>query len=445
MPYTFPTLVQAQADLSVRLYDPTFTHWTQAELLVYLREALRTWNAWTAHWRARDTFSLVMLQAFYDLPSVIPALRAQTITNWDVITDLQYALLEPPAPGGTWTGTDQFTLAQLTDALQRRRDMFLQQTGAILTNTVTNYPAPAASGRLDLDEAVLTTRRAAWRVTATQLLQPLVRTDEWAGTHFAPAWPQSTAAPMAYSTSVVPPITLQLIPPAQADGTLDLVSVNKGADVDSLINASLGIPDDWVWVVKFGTLADLLQQDGLALDPTRAQYCTQRWEQGIEMAKNASVVLAARLNNVTVRINSLNDADRYSPLWQLLGGPPRELLIAGHNLLASVPPWGGAGGPITVTLDVVRNAPVPSNAGDVIEIGQDVYDAVLDYTQHLALFKEGPGQLELAQALLDRASSVAGIDLQLQQAAQPSRKPLLQQTKQDERSTPRELPPVAAG
>ncbi len=441
MPYTAPTYAQAKTDLANRLNDQGKVHWLDLELGTYIAEALRWWNSQTSHWREQGTFTLTMLQPFYDLPTVLPTLRAMTLTNWDLVADLQYSLMEPAAAGGTWTGTDQFTLQQLSDAIQRRRDMFLQQTGSVLTRAETNYPSPPASGRIALDEAVLNVRRAAWRVTATQLLLPLTRTDEWAGTHFAPAWPQSTDAPQNYSVSVVPPLTMQIIAPPQGDGTLDLVSINKGATVNPSVSAALGVPDDWAWVVKWGALADLLQGDGLALDPGRANYCTQRWQQGIDMAKNAPVVLAGRINGVTVRINSLSDADSYSPVWQLLAGVPRELLMAGQNLIGSIPMAGG-GGPYTVALDVVQNAPIPVNAGDILQIGQDVYDALLDYANHLALFKQGAGQVEQAIALLERASAAAGVDVGIQQASQPSRAPLLTQQQQDEHAQPRELPPV---
>jgi hypothetical protein len=441
MPYTLPTLAQAQAALASRLLDPGFVHWTAAELTVYLREALRTWQAWTAHWRDQGSFELAMLTPFFDLPTVLPTLRAYTVTTWEIVTDLQYALLEPAAPGGTWTGTDQFTLAQLAAAIQRRRDQFLQSTGAVLTRSLTPYAAPPASGRLDLDEAVLTVRRAAWRPDATQLLAPLLRNDEWAGTHFGPTWLQSTQPPFSYAVSVTPPITLQLMPPTALAGTLDLVSVNKGAAIDPLVSSLLGVPDDWAWVVKYGALADVLSQDGLAFDPGRASYCEQRWQQGMQQAKTASVVLAARINGVTCRMDALSNADSYSPLWQLLAGPPDTLLTAGHNLLASWPMAGG-GGPYTATLDVVRNAPLPVSGASVLQIGQDVYDVILDYAQHLALFKEGVDQLQQSVPLLERMVDAAGITLRLQQATQPSRTPLLSQTRHDEHAKPRDVDSV---
>lgn len=440
MPFTLPTLAQAQTALAARLNDPGMIHWVAGELTVYIREALRWWNAATAHWRDQDDFNTAALTSFYDLGTVIAPLRARTVTNWDLVTDLQYALLEPPAAGGTWTGTDQFNLTVLSTAIQRRRDQFLRDTGAILTNTITPYSPPPASGRIDLDEAVLVVRRAAWEPVASgSTLQPLMRTDEWAGTHFAPAWPQSTDLPFAYSSSVVPPITLQLIPPPGADGDLDLVSINKGAVVDPLANLTLGIPNDFAWVVKFGALADLLQGDGLALDPARAAYCEARWQEGIELCKRAPVILAARIDGVTCRVGSLADADSYTSTWQIIPGEPSELLLAGQNLLATTP---RADGVYNIALDVVRNAPVPTIAADILQVGQDFYDSILDYSQHLALFKEGPSQVETATGLIQRAAQSAGVELKIQQASQPSRRPLLRQDQQSAQAAPRELPPV---
>lgn len=296
MPYTQPTFAEAKSALASRLNDPDQVHWINEELGLYIIEAARTWNAWTAHWRDRASFTTVQNEAFYDLPTEIPTLRAQTVTNWDVIRSIQYKLMEAPTPSG-WTGTDQFTLDQLINAVQRRRDQFLQETGAVLTRTEATYTKPPRNGRIALDESVLTVRRAAWRPTATQFLRPLIRTDEWGASHYAPAWPASTRPPGSYSVSVTPPLYLQLIPSGnQLTGTLDLLSVSRGTSIqDPLTEVPLGVPNDFAWVVEYGALADLLGGDGLALDPQRAKYCQSRWDQGIEMAKKAPVVLDAGL------------------------------------------------------------------------------------------------------------------------------------------------------
>lgn len=294
MPYTAPTFAEAKAALASRLNDPQKVHWTDEELGVYLVEAERTWNAWTAHWRDRVAFTTTQNEAFYDLPTVLPTLRAQTVTNWDLIRSMQYKLIEPVSPT-TWAGSAQFTLEQLINAIQRRRDLFLQETGAVLTRTQTAYAFTPQTGRIDLDESVLTVRRAAWRPTATQFLRPLMRSDDWAAVHYTPAWPSSTRPPNSYAVSTTPPLKMQLIPPGgQAAGTLDLLSVSRGTSIqDPFTEVSLGVPDDFAWVVEYGALADVLNGDGLALDPQRAAYCETRWEQGIAMAKKAPVVLNA--------------------------------------------------------------------------------------------------------------------------------------------------------
>jgi hypothetical protein len=440
VPYTQPTLADAKIALASRLNDQSQVRWTNAQLAVLLTEAIRTWSAWTQHWRDQGSFTVDQPAPdpvpFYDLPTELPALRGQTVTNWDLVTDLQYALLEPVAPGGTWTGSDQFDLDQLSTAIQRRRDQFLRETGAVVTRTVTAMTSPA-SGRLSLDESVLIVRRAAWRPTASQFLLPLRRTDEWAGNHFMPAWPSSTLAPFAYSTTVTPPITLQMIPPGAGTGSLDLVSINAGAVVDPLVAAPLGVPDDWAWVIKYGALADLLQGDGLALDPGRAAYCEARWQQGLDQCSRASVVLAARLDDTPITVNALTDADQYWPTWQLVANPIEQLLLSGQTLLACAPP------PATnlpvVTLDLVVNAPIPANDGAIIQISQDVYDSILDIAQHTALMQEGTGQTELALALLQRAQRAAGVEVTMQQASQPSRRPILNETTQDENVLARQL------
>lgn len=446
MPFTAPTLAQAQDDLADRLFDPTFVHWGADELTRYLQEALRWWNAATAYWRDTASFTTIANQAFYDLATVLSTLRARTLTNWNLVTDLQFALLEPPAAGGAWTGTNQFDLTVLSTAIQRRRDQFLRDTGCVLTAAVHPYSPPPVTGRILLNEPILIVRRAAWAPDATGTIQPLMRDDEFAANAFAVGWPQSTEAPFAYSVSVTPPLTLQLIPPTSSNGDLHLLSINKGVAVNAGSNVGLGLPDDFVWAVKFGVLADLLKEDGLAHDPQRAQYCEGRYQEGVELCKRAGVVLAARIDGTTIRIGSVSDADSYEPLWQLTPGVPRELLLMSQNLLATNPRADAASPPYSIQLDVVRNAPVPvSVTNDVLQIGGDIYDSILDYAQHLALFKEGPDQLGMAMPLLARAAAAAGVELKTQQAQQPARRPLVRQTLQDREAHPKELPPVPPG
>ena len=64
---------------------------------------------------------------------------------------MEYMLLEPPT-GGTWTGTNQFSIEAIAQAVQGRRDETLQ-VGA--TN-VTEIPLPLTPGtsRVTLPDTV---------------------------------------------------------------------------------------------------------------------------------------------------------------------------------------------------------------------------------------------------------------------------------------------------
>lgn len=433
MPFTQPTLTQALATLSQRLTDPLFVRWTQAELTLYLQEALQTWNCWTATYRGRGTFPLIIAQTFYDLPTELPTLRPSTVTNWQVVTAIEYHLIEPPTPG-TWTGSDQFDLVRITQALERRRDRFLEETGCQVNVSLVDYAANA-TGRFDLDETIQVIRRIDWRNQTTQIKIPLRKTDEFAARAFLPNWNVPATQPRYFSTSATPPLTLQVMPPPLNDGTATLITTNRGAAIDPGTEAALGIPNDWAWVVKWGALSDLWSQEGLSLDPQRAEYAEQRWIEGVTLAKSQATVLTLQINGATRQLASMAAADAYSPTWSLITGVPTRGVTAGMSLFAAWPPPGG-GGTYEATVDVVTTAPIPTVGGSILQVTQPQYDAILDYAQHLAMVKEGPGQLDIATSLLKRAYTTANIDASLQQAAQPARRPLLSQSQGDDFADP---------
>jgi hypothetical protein len=428
--YATTSLQAALVSLANRLADPSMIRWVAPELTLYFQEAIRTWNALTETFRDTGTFSSFSTNPFYDLGVVLSPLRALTVTDQALITQIQYALLEP-ATGSSWAGTSQFALSDLTEALSRRRDQFLLETQAIVTEQVIAASSPPDS-RVLLPENFTLVRRAAWITAPEVLVVPLLQDDEWALNHFNVEWPQSpTRPPQVYSVGVTPPLILQLAPPPVDAGTLDLITVNQGPVLNPSAGPTvLGIPDDWAWVVKFGALADLLSRDGLAPDPVRATYCEQRFRQGITLAKSASIVLAARVNNVPCLIDSIPNADLFSPLWQTVPGQVNQVLTLGHNLVALSPPPGVpiGGGSYSIRLDVVRNAPVPIALTDFIQLGSEVLDVITDYAVHLALFKEGGQQTLDSQPLLDRFFRAAQVAVDQNRAAVPNRLALLTQT-----------------
>ena len=433
-------------DLAARLNDPTFVHWTSLELSRYVVEALRTYNALTQSYKNRESFPSVTGAAFYDLPTVIPLLRAYNVTDAHLVADIEYALMEPPTPT-VWTGTSQFTLADVVSAMQRRRDQFLRETGAVVTREVLAL-TPDVNGRMTVPADIVTIRRAAW-VMADGTVVPLKREDEWAFTNYQRTWqtpvPPSIRWPTGYSVGVTPPLSVQLAPPPSVVGSIELISIVNGLALNPSTPVLLGIPDDWTWVVKFGALADLLSKTGVSADSQRAAYCEARWQQGVKLAAQASVVLQGFINGAVGRLFSVQEADIYRRTWETTPGAPQQVLTMGQNMLAlSPPPDGGtSAGPYTITLDVVANMPVPISNSDCVNEGLDdsLLDAILDYAEHLALFKEGPDQLTASMDLYQRFVRVCGVEDAIEAASIPNKGAIFQQTIQDTRIVPRETPP----
>ena len=401
MAYGYITFAQAKSQLAALLQDPGNVFWTDTELGVYIREALRTWGAFSYYWKERGVFATSAGTAFYDLPTEIPALRAYTVTDGDLVHAIEYHLLEPPSV--PWSGTDQFSLDAVTAALQRRRNQFLVETGCRVDQFTANV-APVQIGRTVLDDDVIDIRRAAW--FDGDLYYRLDREDEWSIAGYNPSWPQDDQTPYAYSVSVAPPLTIQLAPPPINAGMLDLQAVRTQADLDPAIGVSMNMPDDYCWAVKWGALADLLGSDGQARDPQRAMYCEQRWREGINLARIGSSIMQAYINDSPVALVSQGELDEYSPNWQNTGGQPSMAAMGGLNLLtlADVPdaPYG-------VTVDVVRNSVVPADDGDFIQIGREELEAILAYAQHLAAFKMGGAEFEMTMPHYARLVQLAAL------------------------------------
>ena len=435
--YTTITLADAWADMGSRLYDPNHVRWPERELTIYVQQALRTFNALTNHFRAETTFTSTVGEAFYDLPTIIPSLRAQTYTVAEAVEQICWQLMEPPPQGNSWVGTLQFNLDDILQALQQARDTFLLQSGVVVTRSLLSVPTPAGTGLVDLPEDIINLRRLAWK-TNDGFYTILRRDDTWGLTNYGGNWQTaSSSRPVAYSIGTQPPLVLQLAPVTTTAGTIDMLTINRGTTPELLTaNLSLGVPNDWAWVVIFGALAQLLQRDGLAIDPGRADYCQSRYEHGLAMAKAAAVVLAGLVSGSPRPLGSVQDADAYSPTWQNVPAGPKRILQAGQTIVGLWPPPGvpSGGGQYTITLDVVRNAPVPTVGTDVLQIGPELVNDILDYAQHLAIFKEcGPGQVEQSMALLNQFMGICGTTISLSKASRPNDPAAINKKTQDTR------------
>lgn len=397
-PYTGVTYADARTQLAAKLDDPYMTFWTDAELGLYIKEALQTYQAYSATWRQRITAPLTPEEPFYDLNDVATDLCARDTEDRTVLTALTYKLMEAiidwTATPPTWDGTDMFALADLTNAIQARVSLFILETGMVITRTARLVVPPTPIGRVPLPDTTLDVRRAAWvGVADTDIPINLWKDSEFAFNQFQRGWSTTPATPTAMSIVGPPPISLQLMPPPVDAGSLDLLTLDAGALLDPTNTSTLlNIPNDFIWVIQFGALVDLLSRDGQSKDPARAAYCQQRWDEGCSLARIASSVLYAAVNGVQVDVIALMDLDQFSVGWQGVYETPTLLAMAGYTLfaLSPVPPESSV---LALTLDVVQNAPLPAEDDSYLQVSRDAFDVVLNYAQHLAAFKQGAYEL----------------------------------------------------
>lgn len=406
MPYTHTTFGALKTQLAARLQDTAKVFFVDDELGVYLTEALRTFSFFCAYWRNQASFNTVVGEPFYDITLQLPALLGRFVTDRNLINAIQYHFQEPPTTGwgGVWTGTEMFSLQDFVDALQRRRNQFLVETGVLITRTVGSSGVPSG-GRITLADTVIDVRRLARNNTG--VLTNLWRVNEIELTAFANTW--STAAaqdPLYFSILSPPPLTLQLAPAPSAAATIDMLSVSTGTVFTPTVAAAVvGVPDDMTWIVKWGAMASLLMKDGPAFDPARAEYCEKRYQHGVQLARVGVVLTAARINSVPVSIDTLANLDAYRMGWQsAANAAPDILATAGLNYIVLAAPPNAI---VPITLDVIQNAPIPANDAAFVEIGREMLSAILDYAEHLAMFKVAGEEFQSTNSCLEKLFSMA--------------------------------------
>jgi hypothetical protein len=410
--YTYATLQNALDAVAARLYDPTYQFWTATELTYYIIEALRTWNALSQFWRAPMTFPLAQGQWWYDLNAQPGTIIPYGSVQNDLIAITEYHLLEPATTTYplTWTGTKQYALSDILGALDRREDEQLSETICTLTRLTVTAPL---GGPILLPDSTMDVVRIAWLPSGGgYAARPLRQagmfglrafSQGWTTAPSGPPdmWMQNTEPPPSFEVNAVPPVT----------GQYDILATfSDPASWTTALNATIRLPTDWAWVMKWGALYDLFSREYGAKDVPRATYCLARYREGLALLRKTSCVLALFINNVPFAVDAVRNADDFNPLWQAAAqGPPQGAYLAGNMLAIYPQPDTGA---YTVMVDVVENAPVPATTGDYIQVARDDYDTVLDYAQHLAMLKAGGAEflasVQLYQKMQEKAALYNG-------------------------------------
>lgn len=403
--YQTTTFGQLQTELSTRLADPTNHFWSLGELQFYIREALQVWQAFSQFYTNKAQLVTTSGTLFYNITQLIPELTP-SITDRDLIQQIQYHLQEPLSPT-SWVGSEQFTFQGVVQAIQNRRDRFTVETG--LVQTISEIPGPPPpSGLVPLADSIIDVRRVMWKSRPFGFYSILWRMDEFAMTGGNPSWFNIAGLPTDYSTTLNQPLSLQLMPAPIDAGNVHLITVNSGPILNPTSQATvLGVPNDFVWVVKFGALADLFSQPGPGEDPSRAAYCEARWKDGIELARITNFIKFGYQNGMPAFVDALDELDSFTPTWVSgASGVPKNLAVGG-NIAATNPIPDGQ---YSLMFDVIPNMILPAIDDDFVQVGQEFLDIILDYAQHLARFKEGSLELKNSYQLYQNFVKMAAVE-----------------------------------
>jgi hypothetical protein len=384
--FTHTTFASLKDALALRLSDSGNVYWSDDELGEMIKEALQTWGLLTGYWRERGQFTSTEDVAFYELSTMTntdaEVLLPRTQTDSSLVKVMQYHLLEP-ATGISWTGSDQFTLSDMTEALQRRRDQLLLETGCVLTRS-TAFNA-ANEGVVELADTTMDVRRLVWTGGLTGTTWPVYRDDPSRQHNYSLDDLNTPGVPSTFSTLGDAELSLQLVPAPSQPGTLDMLTLRTGASLNPAAGVALGIPNDMAWIIKWGALADVLGKEGPARDLGRSYFCERRWRMGVELARLSPVTLDVSLNGVPVSTDSLSNLDKFMPNWQSTSGTV-DTAVPINNYLVLAPKPSDE---YLVTVTVVRAAILPSLDTDYVQIGREYLNVILDYAEHLASFKMG--------------------------------------------------------
>jgi hypothetical protein len=210
------------------------------------------------------------------------------ITDAYVTNDVIYRVLENgDADANLTLLTSMFTLPEILSSMNRVQQKFLLDTGITLTRTV--LPAEGGKARYDLNPTTLggndsiRPRRLTW-TDSTGAVKVLTQVDTWELDNGLDDWPSEAGTPVAWYENTLQQQQIGLAPTPGDVGQIGLLYVALSDALDGS-GIALDVPDDWTPYIVWGTLAELLSSDGPAFDPVRASYCSQRLEEGVELAR----------------------------------------------------------------------------------------------------------------------------------------------------------------
>ena len=452
--YQWLTLASGVQQLLARLADPNGIFWNTTECELYIFRALQMQNVLCNTWKTDFTYNPTQL--WNSLGSLTGSPRLRTATDAASYTMLQYYLLEPPTGAGTWTGTNQFSLSDLQNALQIRRDEMIQvsacgdallQNIPLTPNTRRTYlsdqildvprvrylalqTSPTATGSSGASSITVSsssgiaagllvsgTGIAPWAtvssVSGTTVTLSLPNTGAVSGVinfylpntlyrddtvalewYESPLYQLPSGTPQTFQLSSEPPLSFDVDITPNQPGVYEAVTLQSGPVFAPPAATLLGIPNDFAYLLEYGALSDLFSRDAEASDHQRAEYFAKRYLDGLQVMINTPWVMLANVDGVACSVDPLAAVDRYYCDWDSNPTNFGPLVVtAGMDFIAA--PVGHS-----VGITCLGNAPLlDAVTSSYLQVSRDAWEQVLNEAQFLASVKMGGADFMAATEL----------------------------------------------
>lgn len=441
--YNYISWTALEDALLERLQDTSAINTSRADATACLTEALRVLNAFTAagtsgQWAIDYLFDFSPGDTWKSL-NVSGSPRERTVTDADIITQMERMLYEPPS-GLTWTGTTQFSIANLSNALQFRRDELLQLTGANTVN-LTQF-SPLMSMRTYLPDSTLDLRRVRMipdSSVTSESPYALGRADITSTNAYGELKNIQPGTPDSWLITANSPLAFDCSCPPNFPGTWDMLALYAENALTPPTPSVLGLPDDWCWVAMYGALADALSNSPESTDILRARYCRMRYDRGAKAMMALPWLLAASVADLPVGTPSYKAMDAWAQNWEnTWPASDPQIVVGGMDFIALAPFATTA--TVSSVLRVVGNAPVDPTAP--VQLSRDAIEAVLAYAQHVASFKLGGADFQSTLSLLEQFESFCALQNRRFAALGIFRPEMLQEGDRADALDPRFGPPV---
>jgi hypothetical protein len=201
-----------------------------------------------------------------------------TVTDQQVLDELQYAVIEAPNHGASWP-SGLWAVAEITEYLNEAQFQFLKATNAVqrratlvTTPNVHRQPLPADW---------IATTRVAW-TSPTGAISELPRASEAELDYAAATWGHETAArPEVYTDAETPSLQIEVAPAAWDGGILTILYTALSATLSNT-GIVLTVPDECAPAIKWKVLALMLGKAGRGQDLVRAAYCEARYQEIVQ-------------------------------------------------------------------------------------------------------------------------------------------------------------------